>query len=1230
MQNNRVVMIRYRYPEEGGRRIGSGLYTGGNCVLTADHVAAGIDYTVLTEFGEYPARVLLRSPDPAVDLAVLETDIPSEVQLPLLKYVRVNRGEVGILEGCAAIGFPDFIVDKNRLRRSAHIEGAVSTAEGYIARPGAGISAGYLSLKSGLQIPTWPPVPGGDLDGTPWAGMSGAVVFTADDRVLGVVRHHNPAEGSGTLALTPVDAIDLLPAPTRNRFWETLGVADPDRLPRLPSRQLNGLAKLGKLRKYQERLLADYEVVAGREFELTSLDEFLSQSERRYCLLTSAPGMGKTALLAEWIRRLEDRREIRTVYYFLSRSHGTAGREQDFLRSLLLQALWAWESTESGGGSIRRMEAKWLEILDATNPPPQPVVIVIDGIDEITGWNLRRLLLPKELPANVHFVISARQIANVKWPLELGIRKSKLMSLSTLDRESIGAVARQIGAPDWLLTNDGAAVLFDRTQGDPIYVRLLCDLALNGEIRTKEELAHHHKGLDEALEAWWQELHKVTPEAPVECLLSYLTAARAPITRAELLGIDANDALTWATFDEALGKVRRYVTGDKTDIGLAFSHWRIKEYFVKVVGRESRDKLVAWCDRWPDHNSRYALANGFSHHLELFKETNHIARDPARKQLLRLICDREYQSARVNKADDTAGLIADCGLLVAALATEPEVSVSDLVEASLEQSHVRSRWLRPEFVFSPATLGRYDEAVSRMSVLSGNENWRSAASMCLAWMAALSRETESAKQLLPGSIPDDSALRLLASRVLAAIDPTAPQPSLNLPYAPGRLPEASYLAVANEALERFGSSSAEGVVYSGLAPLYARGIETPTYLTEEDAPLIVAAARDYPMEGNDLLEQYIDLHSANPYASYRDRSLWTILGAVLCLPESGQALRHAVHLCEGAFAPSPVRFAEALQLSAHARQSAAALAEMRDHAVSEAAGLRPSASAAVGASGDVGSPSDRWAHHRRRLAAHAELIAHSDPAKAASLLDQVAKLAHGFAGYEAPATLTIAESNFIVRPGDEAARRDCLAAALEVSHNIQDPAFAARITSQVNAMIRLWENPVDDIAATVSRFVSHPHDAEFAAVHMVGEQFAHRNPLNHLPADKVTVATTLESLAQQVFQVPVFTVELLNPGTARNRTLNTETAVRIPDPTFVPLVATWLSACLLGSHLAVDRKVSLIASLVPAASSNPTLLDTLLARLVRVAPNLDLGYIEAVSSKAQTVEPTDVFEFGLS
>ena len=69
--------------------------------------------------------------------------------------------------------------------------------------------------------------PEGDLDqaGSPWAGMSGAVVVTADDLVVGVMRGHSPAEGAGSLTATRLEAIASLPKDVARLFLGALADA---------------------------------------------------------------------------------------------------------------------------------------------------------------------------------------------------------------------------------------------------------------------------------------------------------------------------------------------------------------------------------------------------------------------------------------------------------------------------------------------------------------------------------------------------------------------------------------------------------------------------------------------------------------------------------------------------------------------------------------------------------------------------------------------------------------------------------------------------------------------------------------------------------------------------------------------------------------------------------------------------------------------------------------------
>ena len=121
----------------------------------------------------------------------------------------------------------------------AQVDGYIPTAEGLPSQALDAWACAPLALKvTGPGIAEYP-IPKGDLEraDSAWAGMSGAVVV-ARGLVLGVIRSHNLAEGSGSLTVTPLCVIDLLPADVRSRFWVALGVADPAVLPVLPAPSL--------------------------------------------------------------------------------------------------------------------------------------------------------------------------------------------------------------------------------------------------------------------------------------------------------------------------------------------------------------------------------------------------------------------------------------------------------------------------------------------------------------------------------------------------------------------------------------------------------------------------------------------------------------------------------------------------------------------------------------------------------------------------------------------------------------------------------------------------------------------------------------------------------------------------------------------------------------------------------------------------------------------------------
>lgn len=155
---------------------------------------------------------------------------------------------------------------------------------------------------------------------------------------------------------------------------------------------------------------------------------------------------------------------------------------------------------------------------------------------------------------------------------------------------------------------------------------------------------------------------------------------------------------------------------------------------------------------------------------------------------------------------------------------------------------------------------------------------------------------------------------------------------------------------------------------------------------------------------------------------------------------------------------------------------------------------------------------DTWGTIRRRLAALAEAynrIPGCTP-DAVALATAAAGINRGFAGFSAPATLTVAETVAIVDPRNTDLITRCLDAALAAAHNIQDPVFCARTTARVEAIRRHWWPAPALIAATVDGLARDPHAVRFATLHTVGEQYAARVPA---PTDTVRPASAASTIS---------------------------------------------------------------------------------------------------------------------
>jgi hypothetical protein len=398
---------------------------------------------------------------------------------------------------------------------------------------------------------------------------------------------------------------------------------------------------------------------------------------------------------------------------------------------------------------------------------------------------------------------------------------------------------------------------------------------------------------------------------------------------------------------------------------------------------------------------------------------------------------------------------------------------------------------------------------------------------------------------------------------------------------------------------RQGASGASG----GAGAAGPAGASTQ-YLAAQDGPFLVAHAVLDPAKGSAALARYLGVFATYAYAEYRFSSCWLLLGAVLHFPgATGQAwVRDAVvDILQAALGGGSIEFEGSLPVAVDAvaaqagdAPAGAALLETASRLLVEAALLR---------SGRAATSSDRWGHHKRRLLAHAQALgwALGDTGRADDLMEAAAGLADsGFAGFQAPACLALAETLRLCHEGDPPppdARIDwALDQAQQAAHNVQDPTFCARTTARIQAMRRHWW-PGFALDARALRLPEARHGVEFNALHRIGQGYEGRRP-GGLPSPAQQCDDHNLPALQALYQRPWDDFVRLNEA---DRALQAGDEVAVPDPGLLPLIAARMAAEVLAQADAAPlsaRRQRLLRALVPLALPNPTALDTVLSRLV--------------------------------
>ncbi len=894
--------------------------------------------------------------------------------------------------------------------------------------------------------------------------------------------------------------------------------------------------------------------------------------------------------------------------------------------------------------------------------PALQLCILVDALDEALLYSgpvgiVALLAQNADLPDRVRFIVTGRpdeRILNA-------FTSARVLDISgaAVQRENQSDIARYVfrrlttdvapraqpaalGAADLASRADEIA---SRAGGNFQYVRFFLDAVAAG-VQALDDVAGLPRGLNGL---YLESLNRVvgfgaaswaTAYAP---LLGVLSVARDSLTLPQLQALSAQgDAEFW----QYRGDLRQFIESVQRP-GPAEPCYRLyhqsfadflrlpvlsidgrevlNSYYLPAAGWHARIAahfLALHSGYWTDCNDGYALRYLASHLADAARDANRMQRHARVAELVALVTDREFQTAHQARLEDMLALQRDLEQAVECAATDrhPD-AVRLVVSAALEIAGVRRRHLPPGAVFDLARAGSVVAAAGRLTLYGLESEWRQAICLTLAWLGAAA-DPDGARTVRDEVIAEGLAtpLDLLLARLEVTLRGAPPPVLSSLPPAP----DAHFVAGI---LERLGGGNSETVI-EPLAIDRVEGIHgdlegTPTYLAEQDGPLLVAYATADPVHQTRPFREYVAAHAANSYHHYRNRSLWALVAPVLHHPDPAWALDMLAELGEAALAAPQVDLREGLPLALRAiRERAGLLVDVPTFA-DRVADARAQASALQDA-----RENDPWAHLARRLAVMAEVQATvlGDRTGASLLLDGLRALPFGFAGFRAPAWLAVADTVHVCQSADAVALANALDEALQAAHNIQDHVLCARATSRVNAMRQRWlpaGGPAADVVTAVERALDPASGMRRAALHIVGERYRHRvqSPQRIQIPGWAMYASTLGTLAR-VHGCSESALMQLNPELAPDATapLPDGTPVRVPDSGFPPLLAASLAAeASSAPGLTPRARVELLQRLVPMAAADPTALDLVLMRLVLSARPLDaatLGQLAAIVAPA--------------
>lgn len=280
----------------------------------------------------------------------------------------------------------------------------------------------------------------------------------------------------------------------------------------------------------------------GRRWVFDAVDAFLDPSASGYFLIVGEPGIGKTALLAELVRRHG------LLHHFNQRREGVC-HPATFLRNICAQLIERYRLGDTSLPPEAKEDSSYLsgllERVSRQLPEGERSVILIDALDESDRDSLppgvNSLYLPSRLPPGVFVVMTTRPLRQEELPSLLC--QTKELEIDPLDskrnladvRELIGNHLGHPGLQEYLrsqeLTDDDLVeTLTCKSEGNFMYLSFVLPALEKGAYKDRA-LSDLPSGLVEYYNDHWSRMRGALGGAERDYWLKHKLPVLGALTR---------------------------------------------------------------------------------------------------------------------------------------------------------------------------------------------------------------------------------------------------------------------------------------------------------------------------------------------------------------------------------------------------------------------------------------------------------------------------------------------------------------------------------------------------------------------------------------------------------------------------------------------------------------------------------------------------------------------------